>query len=138
MADTLTPAQRRRCMQAIRSKDTKPEVRLRSALRKAKIKFKGNVNTIVGKPDFVITNKKVVVFVDGEFWHGYEWKKKKRTIRKNKKYWVAKIERNICRDKKYNLQLRKTGWKVVRFWQHQIERDTDKCIAKIKKMVKTA
>lgn len=119
-------------MQKIRSEKTKPEITLRSALRKEKIRFRGYNKKLPGKPDIVLIEKKIVIFVDGEFWHGYEWKKKKEKIKANKDYWIPKIEKTIKRDKKNNLDLKKLGWSVLRFWEHEIKRDMQKCIKKIK------
>jgi len=119
-------------MRKIRSEKTKPEIALRTALRKEKIKFQGYNKKLPGKPDIVLLEKKVVIFIDGEFWHGYKWKEKKEKIKANKDYWIPKIEGTIKRDKKNNLQLKKLGWSVLRFWEHEIKRNLQKCIMKIK------
>ncbi|MFA5287437.1 MAG: very short patch repair endonuclease [Candidatus Omnitrophota bacterium] len=123
-------------MRKIRSDKTTPEILLQKALRKEKIKFKNNCVAIIGKPDIALIDKKIVVFVDGEFWHGYQWKQKKKKIKNNRGYWIPKIERNIARDKRNNRQLRKAGWKIIRFWQQQIIKDLPKCMQKIKKSLK--
>jgi DNA mismatch endonuclease, patch repair protein len=125
-------AKRSDLMRKIRSVKTTPEILLQKALRKGKIKFKKNCVSISGKPDIVIIDKKIVVFVDGEFWHGYRWKEKKKKIKANRAYWIPKIERNILRDKLNNRKLRQAGWKVVRFWQQQIVKGLPKCIKKIR------
>ena len=106
-----------------------------SGLRKGKIKFQGNVQTIEGKPDFVIKGRKVAVFCDSHFWHGHNWKKRKLEHKSNKKFWLKKIERNMARDKEVNKILRRQGWKVLRFWEHQINADVQKCVAKIEKHI---
>ena len=74
---------------------------------------------------------KLAVFVDSEFWHGKDWNNRKKDFKSNKKFWQAKIERNIQRDKEINLALRKEGWKVLRLWGWDIENKLDFCIAKI-------
>lgn len=129
MTDNLTPAQRRKNMQNIRSLNTKPEMILAKALRKHKLYFARNVKTITGKPDFVFRKKKVVVFVDSDFWHGHP----SRCImpKSNRKYWNAKIKRNRLRDKEVNRILRKAGWKVIRIWEHNINHRFTKVVRKI-------
>jgi len=129
-------AKRSDLMRKIRSDRTTPEILLQKALRKEKIKFKENCVAITGKPDVVLINKKIAVFVDGEFWHGYRWKQKKKKIKDNRDYWIPKIERTIVRDRKNNRQLKRAGWQVIRFWQHQIIEDLPKCIQRIKKNLK--
>jgi DNA mismatch endonuclease (patch repair protein) len=129
-------AKRSDLMRKIRSDKTTPEILLQKALRKENIKFKKNCAAAVGKPDIALINKKIAIFVDGEFWHGYHWKKKKQKIKNNRSYWIPKIERNIARDKKNNRELKKAGWRVIRFWQHQVIKDLRKCIQKIKKSLR--
>ena len=71
----------------------------------------------------VINKNKVIVFVDGEFWHGYNWEVKKKKIKTNRKFWIPKIERNMQRDKENSIALKKLGFKVLRFWEHEIVKD---------------
>ena len=80
-----------------------------------------------------IIQQKVAVFLDGDFWHGYNLKKLGKKV--PKKYWLPKIERNIRRDKQISVQLRKSGWKVLRFWEHQIKKNPQKAIEKIEKVL---
>jgi DNA mismatch endonuclease (patch repair protein) len=120
-------------MRKIRSDKTSPEILLQKLLRSKGIKFRRNFCALPGKPDIAILNKKVAIFVDGEFWHGYRWQEKKSKIRANREYWVPKIEKNILRDKQNNKKLKNEGWKVLRFWQQQIIKDPLKCLEKIRK-----
>lgn len=122
-------------MQRIKSDKTTPEILLQKALRKEKIKFKRNYTRLYGAPDIVLAEKKIAIFIDGEFWHGYQWKKKKKKIKANRLYWIPKIERNILRDRHNNQKLKKDGWKVIRFWQKQIEGDLPACLNKVKDMM---
>ena len=87
------------------------------------------------KPDIILTKYKIAIFIDGEFWHGYRWEEKKKKLKANRGYWIPKIEKNILRDRQNNRKLKKAGWKVVRFWEHQINKDTEKCLQKIKKIM---
>ena len=129
-------AERSNLMRKIKSDKTAPEILLQKALRKEKIKFKRNCITVLGKPDIAFVDRKIAIFVDGEFWHGYRWEQKKKKIKDNRDYWIPKIEKNITRDKKNNRQLKIAGWRVIRFWQQQIIKDLPKCIQKIKKSLK--
>lgn len=131
-----TTPKRSRLMQKIKSYRTCPEVRLQKALREEGIRFKKNYSKISGAPDIVLTEKKIAIFVDGEFWHGYQWKKKKKKIKANRLYWIPKIEKNILRDRKNNQKLKKDGWKVVRFWQKQVEGDLPVCLSKLKDLMR--
>jgi len=123
-------------MRRIKSDKTKPEILIQKLLRKEKISFKRNYNGLPGIPDVAMPNKKIAIFVDGEFWHGYNWKKKKNKIKDNRAYWIPKIERNILRDRYNNRLLRKQGWYVIRFWQQQIIGNPLKCLQVIKKIMR--
>ncbi|WP_378173947.1 very short patch repair endonuclease [Aquimarina sp. SS2-1] len=122
-------------MRKIKSKNTKPEILLRKALWKKGIRYRLNVEEVIGKPDIVIRKYKIAIFVDGEFWHGYNWSEKKQKIKSNRDYWIPKIERTIERDRKNNEALRKMGWKVFRFWEKEINKELDKCINKVQSYI---
>lgn len=130
--DDLTPEQRRKNMQAIRSKDTSIEVALRRALWQEGIRYRKNYKELPGKPDIAITKHKIAVFCDSEFWHGYDWENNKYRIKSNHDYWLPKIERNIQRDQEVNIQLERKGWIVLRFWGFQIKQDLSECVNLIK------
>ena len=134
--DNLTPAQRRRNMQNIRSTGTKPEVFIAKSLKLKKIYFSQNVKTIFGKPDFVFRKKRVIVFVDSDFWHGHP--KRCRMPKSNKKYWNNKIKSNKERDRKVNKRLREQRWVVIRLWEHDIKTNLDGCIIKILKALSSS
>ena len=125
-----TPA-RSLLMSKIKSQNTQPEIKLRKYLWNIGYRYRLNVSNLQGKPDIVISKLKLIIFIDGEFWHGYKWKEKKKKIKANRQYWIPKIERNMKRDKKYNQILRQKGWTVLRFWEHQIKKDFDSVIEKI-------
>ncbi len=127
--DNLTKSQRRKNMQNIRSKDTLPEKKLAKALKARKLYFAQYVKNLPGKPDIVFRRKKVVVFVDSDFWHGHP----RRFIKPktNPAYWLPKIARNKQRDKRVNRELRKNGWKVVRLWEYGIKKNPQKCLNRI-------
>ena len=124
-------------MSLIRSKGTSIEKIIRKELRKAKIKFRGNVKAVLGKPDFVVKDRKIAIFCDSAFWHGYRFgKTKTHNFKSNEKFWKRKIESNISRDKYVTRKLRRCGWVVIRFWDFQIKKDVEKCVRIVKKHLK--
>lgn len=126
-----TTAQRSKAMSKIRGKNTKPEIALRKALWALNIKYRINVSTFPGKPDILIRKHKLAIFVDGEFWHGYNWEEKKTKIKTNTAFWIPKIERNIQRDKENYEKLTALGFTVFRFWEHEIKKDLNGCLEKL-------
>ena len=123
-------------MSRIRAKDTGIEVKLRKELWSRGIRYRKNVKGITGKPDLAFIGKKVAVFCDSEFWHGYDWENRKNQLKTNREFWVAKIERNMERDAEVNANLEEEGWKVIRFWGKEIEKETSRCADEIEKAVK--
>ena len=127
--DNLTSEQRKKNMQNIRSTNTLPERKIMQALKKKKIYFAKNVKSIIGKPDIVFRRKKVVVFIDSDFWHGHP----KRGVmpKSNRNYWLEKIKQNKERDRKVNRELRKQGWFIIRLWEYDIKKKFDKSLEKV-------
>jgi DNA mismatch endonuclease, patch repair protein len=127
--DNLTKEHRRKNMQNIRSKGTKPERLIMRELRRRKIYFAHHADSIIGKPDIVFRRKKTAVFIDSDFWHYHP----KRFImpQTNVGYWSQKIQRNRRRDKEVNEQLKHDGWKVIRIWEYDVKNRFEKCIRKI-------
>ena len=128
--DDLTPEQRKKNMQHIRSKNTEIECILRGALWQKGYRYRKHYSKIPGKPDIVLTKYKIAIFCDGEFFHGKDWKDQKIRIEKsnNSDYWIRKIERNISRDEDVNRKLKALGWVVLRFWGKEIKNDTEGCV----------
>ena len=125
--DNHTPEQRRKNMQAVKNKDSKIEVLLRQELWSRGIRYRKNVNRIYGKPDIVFIDKKIAVFCDSEFWHGYNWEERKKGIKSHQVFWIPKIERNMERDVEVTEKLESDGWTVLRFWGNEIKRNTAQC-----------
>ncbi|WP_200818825.1 very short patch repair endonuclease [Sphingobacterium lactis] len=119
-AGFYTSKKRRKIMSKIRAKNTKPEVRLRRALWAKNIRYRLHQTDLPGKPDIVIKKYKLAIFVDGEFWHGYDWAAQKDRIHSNRRFWIPKIERNMQVDRWSNLALRELGYTVFRFWSKDI------------------
>lgn len=120
MADVMTPEQRSRCMAAIKGKDTKPEMIVRKYLFSRGLRFRVQVKKLQGTPDIVLPKYKIVVFVNGCFWHGHEGCKYFRLPKSNVEFWREKIERNIERDKESMKALFDLGWKVIRVWECEL------------------
>ncbi len=133
--DRLTKEQRRKNMQAVKNKDSKIEIILRSALWNKGYRYRKNYSKLEGKPDIVISKYKLAIFCDSEFWHGYNWNIRKKDIKSNKRFWINKIEGNIERDKIVNQILQDQGWKVIRFWGKEILKDTEGCLNIIEKEI---
>jgi DNA mismatch endonuclease (patch repair protein) len=116
-------------MASIRSQNTKPEKTLGSILFKKGLRYRKHAADIPGKPDFVFRSRKMAIFVNGDFWHGWRlpvWQKKLQ-----KGYWTNKIQRNRERDRKNYCYLRRRGWKVIIVWEHQLEADKAGVVRKI-------
>lgn len=128
MPDNLTPEQRSYCMSRIKGKDTGLEVRVRSELHKRGLRFRKHLKELPGKPDIVFTKARVVVFIDGDFWHGYRFPSWEHKV---SDFWKKKISKNRERDRRNHKKLRQMGWKVIRLWKHDIERDFEGSISRI-------
>ena len=131
--DKLTPEQRRKNMQAVKNKDSEIELLLRKELWSRGIRYRKNVKTVYGHPDLAFIGKKVAVFCDSEFWHGYNWEQKSAEIKSNREFWIPKIERNMERDREVNEKLRREGWTVIRFWGKEIKKHPRTCADIIEK-----
>ena len=115
-------------MSKIRGKNTKPEMLFRKMLWKKGVRYRVNNKKLPGKPDISILKYKLAIFIDGEFWHGYNWNERKKTIKSNRAFWIPKIERNMQRDKEVNKQLIEMDYMIFRFWEHEIKNELTKCI----------
>ena len=133
--DKHTPEQRRKNMQAVKNKDSQIELLLRKELWIRGLRYRKNVNRIYGKPDIVFIGKKVAVFCDSEFWHGYNWEERKKDFKSHQEFWIPKIERNMERDAEVTAKLESEGWTVLRFWGNEIKKNTAQCADIIEKAV---
>jgi DNA mismatch endonuclease (patch repair protein) len=122
-------------MSRIRSTQTEPELIFRKKLWSKGIRYRINSKRLPGKPDIVINKMKVVIFIDGEFWHGYNWDVRKTKLKTNVGYWIPKIERNMQRDRENNQALKNSGYTVIRFWEHQIRKDLENCVNQVIKLI---
>ena len=122
-------------MSCIPSKGTRPEIFLGKILRENGIPYKKHYKA-VGRPDFAIITKKIAIFVDGDFWHGHNWKlrgfkDRDAELSTYKPFWVNKIRNNIARDSRVNNSLKRDKWRVVRIWESELKKNPDKALRKI-------
>ncbi len=137
MADVLTPEQRHKAMQHIKSKDTGIEVALRKALWHKGYRYRKNYAALPGKPDIALTKYKIAIFCDGEFFHGKDWEVLRPRLEQgsNADYWIGKIAKNQARDDEVNKRLLYLGWTVIRFWGKDITRDAETCVRVVEEAI---
>ena len=133
--DCFSPEQRSKIMSAIRSTNTKDEVRLAKALWHLGYRYRKNNRTVFGTPDLTFKKLKIAIFVDSEFFHGKDWETQKDRIKTNSEYWQKKITRNRQRDVEVNTYLESQNWKVIRFWSREVEKKLGDCIAIIQEEI---
>ena len=126
MTDTVSKKKRSEIMSKIKSKDTKIEIEFRKAIWKAGFRYRKNPKGYFGKPDLVLKKYKTVIFIDSCFWHGCKKHCRLPSTRKN--YWIPKIERNKQRDKEVNRYYKKEGWNIIRIWEHDLQKNSNKMI----------
>lgn len=114
-------------MKQVKNKDSKIEILLRKKLWNRGLRYRKNVKKILGKPDLAFIGKKIAIFCDSEFWHGYDWENRKKDFKSHQDFWIPKIERNIARDKEVTEMLQQQGWIVLRFWGKEIQSDVSRC-----------
>lgn len=134
--DRHTAEQRHKNMQAIRNKDSEIELLLRKELWRRGLRYRKNVKSVLGHPDIAFIKKRVVVFCDSEFWHGYDWENRKNDIQTRREFWIPKIERNIQRDIEVTQGLQNDGWIVLRFWGKDIKKNVQECADIIEKTIR--
>lgn len=120
MADTITTTKRSEIMRTIRSRDTGPEITLRSALHRRGFRFRVCRKDLPGTPDIVFVRQRLAVFVHGCFWHQHNQCRDGRLPKSRRDYWEKKLHSNVERDKRNNSRLREMGWRVVEIWECEI------------------
>ena len=114
-------------MRRVKNKDSAIELALRKELWNRGLRYRKNVTSVYGKPDIAFIGKKIAVFCDSEFWHGYAWEITQDEFQSRRDFWIPKIERNMQRDREVNEKLRSEGWIVLRFWGKEIKRNVKAC-----------
>lgn len=132
MVDHLTPAQRSRNMSRIRGMNTSPERLIRRCAFSRGLRYRTHVMSLPGRPDMVFTGARVAVFIDGDFWHGWRFS---TWCTRLSPYWRKKIAKNRKRDRKNFQRLRRTGWRVVRIWEHEAIKDVERCVDRIESLL---
>ncbi len=126
-----TTPKRSKIMSKIRGKNTKPELAFRKALYAAGYRYRIDYKKLIGKPDILLKKYKTAVFIDGEYWHGHNWEERKPKVKTNREFWIAKIERNMQRDREVNTELQRLGFTVIRFWETEINKELSVCLQKV-------
>ncbi|WP_113923818.1 very short patch repair endonuclease [Cognataquiflexum aquatile] len=126
-----TTKQRSYNMSQIKGKDTKPEKLLKKALWHTGLRYRSNKINLPGKPDISFIKYRLVIFIDGSFWHGHDWENRKESIKSNRDFWIPKIERNMQRDAEINDFYRSGGWTVLRFWDFEVEKELGACVKRV-------
>ena len=125
MTDVFSPEKRSWVMSRIRSKDTRPERAVRSFLHSNGFRFRLHSSALPGNPDVVLPRYRLAVFVHGCFWHGHRsCKKGSHRPESNQAFWIAKIQKNVDRDKKARRDLSRLGWAVITVWECQAKHPT--------------
>ncbi len=133
--DNMTPQQRSQTMSKIRSHNTSPEQRIRSALHRCGYRFRKNLTNLPGTPDIVLKKFKTVIFVNGCFWHQHAGCPKASMPKSNEDYWQKKFHKTIVRDAKNIKKLQELGWRVIVVWECEIDENLEKTASKIKKIL---
>lgn len=123
-------------MKAVKNSGSKIETMLQKELWHRGLRYRKNVKSIYGKPDIAFIGKKIAVFCDSEFFHGYDWENKQKEIKSNRDFWIPKIERNIQRDIEVTEKLTSDGWTVLRFWGNDIKKNLQACADEIERVVR--
>lgn len=129
--DIWSKEKRSDVMSKIRSKDTKPEMMLRSILHRLGFRFRVHKKGLPGKPDIVLPKYGAAIFVHGCFWHLHADCREGRIPSSNKAYWKEKLEKNVARDQKHQKDLRELGWRVMIVWECEIEKSTEETVSKV-------
>ena len=135
-----TPARRTKqqisdIMRRVKSRDTTPELAFRKALHARGVRYRLHVASLPGKPDIVIRRARLLIFIDGDFWHGNQWRRRGHdsldaqfVASPRAEYWVGKIGRNVFRDRENTSRALAEGWRVLRFWESDIRARLDECV----------
>ncbi len=120
MADTVSPEARSRIMARVKSKGMKPEMQVRRLLHGLGYRYRLHRSDLPGRPDLVFPSRRMVIFVNGCFWHRHDGCARVRIPTANREYWVAKLDRNHARDARNIAALRKLGWRTLTVWECEL------------------
>lgn len=129
-----TPETRKR-MSRVRLKGGRAEAMLAKALWRRGYRYRKNDRRLPGSPDIAISRYQIAVFVDGEFWHGKDWETRKDRLKRNREYWIEKIEENMARDLRNDRLLLQSGWIPIHFWEKEVLKSLPDCVAQIEETI---
>lgn len=129
-----TPETRKR-MSKIKLKGGKAETLFAKALWHQGYRYRKNYKKLPGSPDIAVLKHHIAIFVDGEFWHGKDWDTRKERLKRNREYWIEKIEENMARDLRNDQLLLEAGWTPIHFWEKEVIKNLPGCVAGIEEMV---
>lgn len=122
-------------MSRIRGKNTQPELALRRALHSLGLRYRLHPR-LPGRPDVLFVRAMIAVFVDGAFWHGRDIQSLKHELRVHRNFWLRKIRANVARDRRNTRELRKLGYRVIRFWHDDVLKSPERCAAAVLRVVR--
>lgn len=122
-------------MSKVKLKGGKAETLLAKALWHKGYRYRKNDKRLPGSPDIAILKYRIAVFIDGEFWHGKDWKIRKSRLKRNREYWIEKIEENIARDFRNDQLLTQIGWMPIHFWEKEVIKNLSVCVAEIEDII---
>ena len=125
-----TPETRKR-MSKVKLKNGYAETLLAKKLWHLGYRYNKNDKRLPGSPDIALKKYNIAIFVDGEFWHGKDWDVRKARLKRNREYWIEKIEENMARDVRNDKELRSIDWIPIHFWEKEVKNNTDACISDI-------
>ena len=122
-------------MANVHLKASKAETDLAKELWRRGLRYRKNYRKLPGSPDIAILKHKIAVSVDGEFWHGKDWEARKMRLKRNREYWIEKIEENMARDLRDDQLLMQAGWVPIHFWEKEVIKDLSTCVATIEEVI---
>ena len=122
-------------MSHVHLKQGKAEVLLAKRLWHFGFRYRLNDKRLPGSPDIAILKYRIAIFVDGEFWHGKDWETRKKRLKRNREYWIEKIEENMARDLRDDQLLMQAGWVPIHFWEKEVIKDLSTCVATIEEVI---
>ena len=131
----ITTPETSKRMANVHLKEGKAETLLAKALWQQGYRYRKNDRRLPGSPDIAISKYHIAIFVDGEFWHGKDWENRKIHLKRNRSYWIEKIEENMARDKRNDALLYEKGWTPLHFWEKEIYSDLPSCLDRVFEMI---
>ncbi len=135
MADSVSPERRSEIMSKIRGKDTGPEIKERRLIHRMGYRYPLHASRLPGRPDLVFPRHRLVVFIDGCFWHGCPAHYTVPGTRPE--FWADKVRSNVNGDRKNTIELERKGWRVIRIWEHSVKKDPERVAGRICSLLST-